>query len=74
MGKFTEDDVKDLVGFAEFVAKKAKFELDWAEAVQLTKYQMFLKDLAKKINDHVIELKQVIQTEEEQKKSKKSKK
>ncbi len=66
MGKFTEEDVKNLTSFAQFIAEKAKFEVDWAESVQLAKYNVFIRDLAKKINSHIMELTKV--TEEPKKK------
>ena len=61
MGKFTEEDAKDLANFCNFVSKHAKFDVDWAEAVMLAKYSQFVQQLVKKIKDHVVELERVIE-------------
>ena len=71
MGKFTEDDAKDLANFCNFVSKHAKFEVDWADAVMLAKYSQFVRQLVKKIRDHVVELEQVIEPPPKKKKGKK---
>jgi hypothetical protein len=70
MGKFCEEDVKNIRAFAQFIADKAKFELDWAEAVQLTKYRAFVAELAQKVDDHIIELKKVTEEPKPKKGSK----
>jgi hypothetical protein len=59
MGKFTQEDVKNLQGFLQFVADKAEFKLDMSDAMQLAKYRMFGSELLKKINDHILELQSV---------------
>lgn len=68
---FTEDDVRNLKSFAEMVSSKAKFELDWAEAIQLAKYYSFVQGLVRKINDNVIELRAVHTPASEPKEKKK---
>lgn len=60
---FTEDDVKNLRGFAELVTQKGKFELDWSEAIQLAKYYSFIQGLVKKLNDNVMELRSIREPE-----------
>lgn len=71
---FTDDDVKNLRNFAEMVSTKAKFELDWADAVQLAKYYSFIQGLVRKINDNVMELRAIHTPAPESTASKKSKK
>ena len=68
---FTEDDSKNLRAFAEMVSSKAKFELDWAEAVQLAKYYPFVQGLVKKINDNVLELRSIREAKPTKEKNKK---
>ena len=65
MGKFTEEDVKNLQSFLQFIADKGKFKVDLAEAVQLAKYRVFGAELLKKINDHIIELQKVTDPEQD---------
>lgn len=71
---FTEEDVKNLQNFLQFVADKAKFKLDMAEAIQLAKFRVFGGELLKKVNDHIFELKKITEPEKEQPKSKKASK
>ena len=68
---FTDEDVKNLRGFAELVSNKAKFELDWADSIQLAKYYSFIQGLVRKINDNVMELKSLKEPEPTSKPSKK---
>jgi hypothetical protein len=70
MGKFLEEDVKNLQGFLQFVADKATFTLDMSDAVQLAKYRVFGAELLKKINDHVLELKNIIEAPKPKRKAK----
>ena len=69
---FTEDDVKNLRAFAELVSTKAKFELDWAESVQLARYYPFIQGLVRKINDNVMELRSIKETKPTKEKNKKA--
>ena len=57
--QFTEEDVRNLQGFLQFIAERGKFELDWAEAIQLARYRQFGTDLLKKVNGHIMELRSV---------------
>lgn len=61
MGKFSKEDVLNMQGFAKFISEKGKFNLDWAESIQLAKYSGFITEIIKKINDHIIELERVIE-------------
>ncbi len=75
---FRDDDVSNLKNFLEFVRDKGKFQLDMAEAVQLTKYVQFLQEHIRKVNAHVMELARIIEpapseSSESTKKSKSSK-
>ncbi len=65
---FTEDEVSKLKGFMEFLRDKTKFTMDMEESVQLYRYIMFMQGHIKKVNDHVMEFRGMIQPPEESKK------
>lgn len=71
---FTDDDIKDMQNFLQFVRDKARFELDWAESVQLAKYYQFMQQMIRKAHDHVMELKKVHEPESESKPKPRTKK
>lgn len=63
---FRQDDVDNLKGFLQFVADRAVFrDLDWADAIQLTRYREFSTGLLRRINAHVMELRSVVDTNPE---------
>lgn len=62
---FTEEDVRNLQGFLQFVADRAVFrDLDWADAIQLSKYRAYTANLLRLLNDHIMELRAVVEPAE----------
>lgn len=64
-GRFNEEDYQKVVEFLNFVAKKAKFEVDTSEII---KYFGLLSHMQKhvvpKIENHILEVKEVIENED----------
>lgn len=60
---FTEQDVKDLDGFAQLIANEEKthFTISAREAVQLVKYMNFINALRKKVSDNILEYRAIHQ-------------
>ena len=62
---FTEDEVNKLNGFLNFIANKAKFDINLKESTELAKSYVFMAQLSKKIEDHIFEVKRVINPKKE---------
>ena len=62
---FTEEDQKKVVEFLNFVAKKAKFEMDTQEVISYFKSLSYMQqELLPKINANILEVKEVIEAED----------
>lgn len=72
---FTEEEMKNLKGLMEFIRDKSRFNLSMDEAVQLYRYAVFMQSHIKKVNDHIMEFRGMVQADsvEEAKSSKKAK-
>ena len=70
---FTEEDVKNLKTFLEFLRDHASFKVDLEEALRLGKYVAFMHAHMRKVNDHVMELVKVHEAPPAEAKSKKAK-
>jgi hypothetical protein len=64
---FTEDDKKKFIEFLNFVAKNAKFsEMNVESILSFTKLLNHMQvAILPKINDHILEIKRVIETPQE---------
>lgn len=64
---FTEDDKKKFIEFLNFVAKNAKFgEMNVEGILSFTKLLNHMQvAILPKINDHILEIKRVIETPQE---------
>jgi hypothetical protein len=61
---FTEEDMKMVVEFLNLVAKHAKFELDTVQLIEYFKHLQFMqKSLLPKMNNHILEIKRLIEAE-----------
>ena len=60
---FTTEDVKNLQGFLSLLRDNARFDLDMEESVMLSRYVQFMRSHIKKVNDHVMEFRGVVQEE-----------
>lgn len=62
---FTEEDQKKVIEFLNFVAKKAKFEMDTQEVISYFKSLSYMQqELLPKINANILEVKEVIEAED----------
>lgn len=65
--KFTEDDKNKVIEFLNMVAEYAKFNLDTKEVIQYFGLLSYMqKTLLKKIDSNILEIKKVVEAEEEQ--------
>lgn len=70
---FTQEEIDNMKGFAKFVAEKARFsDLDWADAVQLARFNGFVVAHIRKMQDHVMELSRIVEPVEETESASKS--
>ena len=71
---FTEEDKEKVIEFLNMIAKKAKFEMDTTEVIQYFKLLSFMQSsILPKINDHILEVKRVVEAKPEEKPEPKSK-
>lgn len=62
---FTEEDQKKVIEFLNFVAKKAKFEMDTQEVISYFRSLSYMQqELLPKINANILEVKEVIEAED----------
>jgi hypothetical protein len=65
---FTEDDKKKFVEFLNCVAKHASFQLNTEELINYFKLLSHMQSvMLPKINDHILEVKRVVESNQEQK-------
>lgn len=63
---FTEDDKKKLVEFLNFVAEKADFNMNTQDVIRYFTLLSFMqKELLPKVDSHILEVKRVIEPENE---------
>jgi hypothetical protein len=60
---FSEEEVKNLKGLMEFIRDKTRFNISMDEAVQLYRYAMFMQSHIKKVNDHIMEFRGMVQAD-----------
>lgn len=71
---FTQEEVDNMKSFAKFIAEKAKFDgLDWADAVQLARFNGFVVSHIKKMQDHIMELTRIVEQTQPEKSGEKQK-
>lgn len=62
---FTEEDKKKVIEFLNFVASKAKFEVDTQEVIAYFKSLSYMQqELIPKISSNILEVKEVIEPED----------
>lgn len=71
---FTDDDVQSLESFGKYVAQKATFNMSVADMIAFHKLLVQYNQITRKVNDHVMELKQVIEPEKQKSEKQKASK
>ena len=68
---FTEEDHKHLTKYLNLVAKHARFDLDTNELIDYFKSLSFMQQvLLKKVEEHILEVKNVVKVKEPEEKPK----
>lgn len=60
IGSFTEEDISKMHEFSSFLNQRAKFDnMSITDSVKLISHLQFFNNLAKKVEDNILELKKV---------------